>query len=156
MFFGEQAQRPRFLLRDGDSKFVPEFDAVLESDGIEVLRVGPRAPNLNAFAERWVGSVKSECLDHFVVFGEAHLRHLLQEYVHYYNEVRPHQGMGTVPLSVPVAPASDRPLSGEEIACEERLGVVVKQYYRRAAERPRGGGGGAHGGPGARGRAPAT
>jgi len=73
MFFDEQADRPQFLLRDHDTKFVKEFDGILESEGIEVKALGPRAPNLNAFAERWVQSVKQECLDHFVVFGESHL-----------------------------------------------------------------------------------
>lgn len=67
-----------------------DFDAIPESDGVHVTKVGPCAPNLNAFAERWVQSIKHECLDHFVVFGEAHL-HIVSEYLDYYNRLRPHQ-----------------------------------------------------------------
>jgi putative transposase len=128
-----QSQRPAVLLRDRDSKFVPAFDEVLRAEGVEVKAVGPRAPNLNAYAERWVGSVKRECLDHFVVFGEEHLRYLVTEYVAWYNERRPHQGKDNRPLSL-VSPAE--PVGGfaaGDVACEERLGGVLKHYYRRAA-----------------------
>jgi putative transposase len=69
----------RFLLLDYDAKFTREFDAVFEAEGTEVKRVGPVAPNLNAYAERWVQSLRQECLDHFVVLGENHLRHILKE-----------------------------------------------------------------------------
>ena len=69
---GEQAGQPPYLLHDYETKFVPEFDAVFEAEGVTGKRVGPRAPNLNAHAERWVRSVRQECLDHFVVFGEHH------------------------------------------------------------------------------------
>jgi putative transposase len=66
---GEQADKPEYLLRDFDSKFMPEFDAVLQSEGVTVKRVGPRVPLMNALAERWVLSVRRECLDHFLGFG---------------------------------------------------------------------------------------
>ena len=133
MIFGEQSERPRYLLRDLDTKFVKEFDAILESDGLEVKAVGPLAPNLNAHAERWVQSVKAECLDHFIVFGESHLRHLITEYTdHYYNTVRPHQGMDNVPLTG-CLPAETSAVRAEDIVCEERLGGLLKHFHRRAS-----------------------
>src|SRR2546421_1155096 len=88
----------RFLLMDHDGKFTREFDAVFESEGTEVKRVGPVAPNLNAYAERWVQSLRQECLDHLVVLGENHLRHVSREYVEHSNAEWPHQARGNVPL----------------------------------------------------------
>jgi transposase InsO family protein len=99
------------LIRDLHDKFGPDFDAAFADTGTEVIRVGPRAPNLNAYAERWVLSIKSECLDHFVVFGEKHLRYLIDQYVAHYLTERPHQGKDNLPLTgeVQQQPASDRP-----------------------------------------------
>jgi putative transposase len=131
MFFAEQEVKPQFLLRDFDSKYTPAFDALLEADGMEIVPVGPRAPNLNAHAERWVLSVKSECLDHFIVFGETHLHYLIDEYVDYYNECRPHQGIGNELLTgILSPPITDPPAAG--IVCDERLGGLLK-HYRRAS-----------------------
>jgi putative transposase len=81
MFFDWEPVKPKYLLRDRDSKFVKEFDAILMSEGIEVKPIGVRAPNQNAVAERFVLSARNECLDHFIVFGETHLRHVLSEYL---------------------------------------------------------------------------
>jgi putative transposase len=128
---GEQADPPAYLLRDYDNKFVPEFDAVLESEGVTVKQVGPRAPNLNAHAERWVRTVRQECLDHFVVFGEDHLRYLVTDFVIYYNRFRPHQGVGNRPLAGDLPQAEVGPLP--DIGCEERLGGLLRHYVRRAA-----------------------
>jgi putative transposase len=77
IILGDQSQPARYLLRDFDGKFPAEFDSVLASSGTKVKKVGPIAPNLNAFAERWVRSIREECLNHFVVFGEEHLAILL-------------------------------------------------------------------------------
>jgi putative transposase len=131
MFFDDQPVKPKYLLRDRDSKFVKEFDDILRSEGIEVVQTGVRAPNQNAIAERFVGSVKRECLDHFVVFGEDHLRHLLREFLAHYHDCRPHQGLGNVPLNG-LPPSADRPLSLAEVRCEQRLGGVLKHYSRAA------------------------
>ncbi len=123
------------LLIDHDTKFVAGFDTVFETEGTEVKRVGPRAPNLNAQVERFIQSVRVECLDHFLVCGEKHLRHILTEYLHYYNELRPHQGMGNVPL--PEATESEAPRRAlpdrGEVLCHERLGGLLRHYYRAAA-----------------------
>ena len=92
------------LLVDNDPKFTAAFDAVLAADGCEVKRVGPRTPNMNAYAERWVQTLRTECLDHFLVLGERHLAHLVTEFVAHYNQERPHQAKGNVPL-----PDADQP-----------------------------------------------
>lgn len=97
-----------YLILDNDSKFTAGFEAVLESEGIEPVRTCVRAPNMNSHCERAIGSIKRESLDHFVVFGEAHLRHILAEYIRHYETDRPHQGLGNVPL--PVA-------NGEQTRC---------------------------------------
>ena len=85
-----QTLQPTILLRDNDGKFSPEFDQILQVDGLRVHRITPLSPNLNALDEHWVQSAKSEMLDQFVVFGEAHLRYLLGEFQVYFNERRPH------------------------------------------------------------------
>jgi putative transposase len=90
------------------------------------------APNLNAFAERWVQSVKQEVLDHFVVFGEEHVRLLLREYESFYNDCRPHQALANVPPASAATPTV-APLAVEELRCDERLGGLLRHYHRRAA-----------------------
>ena len=75
------------------------FFGVLKREGITAKRVGPRAPNLNEYSERWIQTLRRECLDHFVVFGQDHLRHLINEFVTYYHRWRPHQGLGNRPLT---------------------------------------------------------
>ena len=96
-------QRPRYLLRDNDGKFGAAFTRVAETSGIKVLRTPLRAPRANAVCERFLGSVRRECLDHLLVLGEAHLRRILREYVAYFNRDRPHQGL---------AQATPEPASG--------------------------------------------
>jgi putative transposase len=128
---GTPDERP-ILLRDHDTKFGDHFDAVLRQNGVRVQKVGPRAPNLNAIAERWVQTVQHECLDHFIVFGEAHLRYLLAEMIAHYHLERPHQGLGNRTLSGADPPEEVAPPSGE-IECQERLGGLLKHYRRRAA-----------------------
>lgn len=131
--FAELPEKPKYVLRDHDAKFGEEFDEVFAATGIEVKPVGPHAPNMNAHAERWVESIRRECLDHFIILGEAHLRHIVAEYVAHYNEERPHQGMGNVPLSGAPAEEGSAPLSLSEVCCKERLGGLLKHYYRPAA-----------------------
>jgi putative transposase len=119
------------LVRDHDSKFTPAFDAAFAVHGVKVKPVGPLAPNLNAYAERWVQSIRQEGLDHFVVFGQAHLPHLIAEYVDYYHRQRPHQAVGNRTLMGAHPPVGHCP--ADEIVCEERLGGLLKHYHRRAA-----------------------
>jgi putative transposase len=120
------------LLRDGDGKFTKDFDRTLKAVGIDVKRVGPRKPNQNAFAERWVQSVKQECLDRFIVFGEDHLRYIIAEYVEHYNQERPHQARDNLPLCAAKPPDGVSFLAPSAIACHERLGGLLKHYSRAA------------------------
>jgi putative transposase len=110
MHFQEQAVKPAHLLRDNDTKYTQEFDAVLEAEGIAVHRITPVSPNLNAYAERFVQSIKRECLDHFLVFGEGHLRHLCTEYLAHYHQERPYQALNNDPLGG-LSPASGGPVT---------------------------------------------
>jgi putative transposase len=85
--------RAGHLLRDRDSKFTAAFDEVFRSEGVGVIRLPYRSPRANAFAERWVGTVRRECLDHLLIFGRRHLETVLAEFVEHYHEARPHQGL---------------------------------------------------------------
>jgi putative transposase len=133
MFFAEQEVKPTVLLRDNDGKFGPAFDAVFAAEGVEVKRITPASPNLNARAERWVQTVRRELLDLFVVFGEAHLRYLLSEFLSHYHQNRPHQSLGNAPPCGPPSPADGPPPDPSDVVCEERLGGLLKHYSRKAA-----------------------
>ena len=115
----------RFLIRDRDNKYVEAFDTVFRSEGIKVIRTPARAPNANAYAERWVRSVREECLDLLLILNQAHLRRELKRYVEYYNEARPHQGIGQ---RIPVTP-DQSPGSGA-VAHRKVLGGIINDYYR--------------------------
>ena len=99
-------ERPRFLIRDNDGKYGPQFDRLATASGITVLRTPVRAPQANATCERFLGSVWRECLDHLLVLGERHLRKVLTEYARYFNRARPHQGLGQRCPHPPSAPAA--------------------------------------------------
>ena len=125
----ERGEEASYLIHDRDKKFTAQFDAMLESEGITIKEPIAKSPNLNAFAERWAQSVQVECLDHFVVLGEDHLRYLVSEYVDYFNPERPPQAMDHCPLTGSVR---DSPSEGE-ILCRERLGGLLRHYHRQAA-----------------------
>jgi putative transposase len=126
--------KPTHIVRDRDSKFTKHFCEILEDDGIEFRKIAPMSPNMNPFAEAWVQRTKQEVLDHFIVFGEEHLRYLLKEWLIYYHKFRPHQGLGNVPISG-LAETEDSlmALGREGIDCHESLGGILKRYERRAA-----------------------
>src|SRR4030065_457667 len=94
----------------------------------ERIRLPARSPDLNGYAERWIRSLRQECLDRIIILNEAHLHWVLQEYVRYYNERRPHRALG---LHVPAGPRY-YPTEGE-VACRRVLGGLVNDYYRKAA-----------------------
>jgi putative transposase len=106
--------------------------SILQAKNIAVKKVGPRKPNQNTFAERWVQSVQQECLDRFVVFGEDHLRHIVSQYVEHYNEERPHQARDNLPLGVRPADIGEAPSPPRAITCQSRLGGLLKHYVRAA------------------------
>jgi putative transposase len=131
-FFAAQTDKPTLLIRDLDSKFTAAFDEAMKSAAVAVVPVGPRAPNLNAFAERFVLSIKSECLDHFIVFGEAHLRYLVDEYMAHYHTERPHQGKDNMPLTGDPPPPRQEHVTAKAVEREHRLGGLLN-HYRLAA-----------------------
>jgi len=93
MQLGDDLGRLRFLVRDRDTKFTAAFDMVFAAEGIQVLRTPVRAPRANAYAERWVGTVRREVLDRMLIFGHRHLERALGEYVLHYNRHRPHRAL---------------------------------------------------------------
>ncbi len=124
-------ERPRFLIRDNDAKYGPRFDHLAAASGIRVLRTPLRAPRANATCERFLGSVRRECLDHILILGEAHLRRVLRAYVGYFNSARPHQGIGQ---AIPVGPAEvERIHAGAgRIVAFPVLGGLHHDYRRAA------------------------
>ncbi len=117
---------PRFIIRDNDDKFGVDFDRVAKTSGIRMLHTPIRAPKANAVCERFLGSVRRECLDHVLIFSERHLHLVLREYVRHFNTGRPHQGIGQ---RIPAGP--DGPLarpSGRHVAALPILGGLHHQY----------------------------
>jgi len=137
MYFAEQGEhKPTHIIRDRDSKFTSQFCSMLESEGIEFRKIPPLSPNLNPFSERWVQSVQRECLDHFMVLGEKHLRYLIEEYLICYHGPRPHQGLGNVPLGMSTGePELVEQMPLGNLVCHERPGGLLKHYERKAAYR---------------------
>ncbi len=117
----------RFLIIDRDAKYSGKFKSILEDSGIEVLLTAYQAPNMNAYAERFVKSIKSECLDQMIFLGRESLVRAVSEYTAHYHEERSHQGIGNELISG-VAPQD---IGSTEV--RERLGGLLKYYYRRAA-----------------------
>jgi putative transposase len=97
MDLDEQAHRFRYLIRDRDAKFTAAFDAAFTAAGINVLKIPPRAPRANAYAERWVRTVRAECLDWTLVLTQRQLHRVLTEYLRHYNTVRPHRSLDLQP-----------------------------------------------------------
>jgi putative transposase len=119
----------RFLIHDRDPRFTLAFRETLAAADVQVVRLPPRSPNLNAYAERFVRTVKELCLDRMILVGEASLRRALCEFAAHYHYERNHQGLGNR-LIVPLAEPPNR---DGRIACRERLGGLLKYYHRRAA-----------------------
>ena len=120
--------RFRFLIRDGDTKFTAAFDAVLGAEGIEVLRIPVQAPRANAYAERWVGTVRREVLDRMLVIGGRQLGVVLAEYADHYNVHRPHRALGQA--LGPGGPAVAVP--ARRIVRRDRLGGLIHEYAQVA------------------------
>jgi transposase InsO family protein len=118
----------RYLLHDRDTKFCAAFLDVLRSSGIRPLALPPRSPNLNAFAERWVGAIRQECLSKLILFGEASLRRALIEYIDHHHCERNHQGKGNLLLF----PSPNVPPKSGTVGCRDRLGGLLKFYTRVA------------------------
>jgi putative transposase len=119
----------RFLLLDRDPLYTQAFRQILDQAGIKTVRLPAHSPNLNAFAERFVLSIKSECLDRIVPLGEAHLRRAICEYVAHYHHERNHQGLGNALVDGNLQDATGT----GAVVCRERLGGLLNFYHREAA-----------------------
>ena len=122
-------QDSRYLLHDRDTKYTESFRAIIASGQTEPLVLPAHSPNLNAYAERWVRSVKEECLSKVILFGERSLRRALSEYVAHYHAERNHQGKDNVLLF----PRDEQVRRGGLVQCRERLGGLLRYYHREAA-----------------------
>jgi putative transposase len=118
----DRATAFRFLIRDRDTKYTRAFDDVWRSTGVQIICTPIRAPNANAVAERWVGTVRRECLDHLLVVGRRHLVHVLRAYVEHYNQHRPHRSLG---LDPPILSVSGDPTSATALSQLRRRDVLV-------------------------------
>jgi Homeodomain-like domain/Integrase core domain len=121
----------RYLLHDRDRKFCTEFRETLAAGGVKCLALPARSPNLNGYAERWVRSVKAECVSQLILFGEGSLRRALANFCEHYHGERNHQGKENTLLFPPSSPP--KCVRGEVVQCRERLGGLLKYYHREAA-----------------------
>jgi putative transposase len=132
LVLGERGRQVRFLVRDRDAKFCRSFDDVFRSEGADVLATPVQAPNANAYAERWVRTVRSECLDWLLIVGRGHLEQVLRVYVEHYNRHRPHRALALEPPD----PSAGLTLAGEDrqgsVHRRDLLGGLLHEYQRAA------------------------
>jgi putative transposase len=132
LVLGEHGRRVRFLLRDRDAKFCRAFDDVFRSEDATVLLTPFQAPKANAYAERWVGTVRAECLDWLLIVGRGHLEKALRVYVQHYNRHRPHRALGLGPPD----PSATLSVVGEarhrRVHRRDLLGGLLREYRRAA------------------------
>ncbi len=129
--FAGDLESVSLLIHDRDSKFVAAFDEVFRSEGVRVILTPFRAPQANAHAERFVRTVRTECLDWLLIFGPRQLDRVLRVFVEHYNRERPHRALGRCPPA-PVEP-TPRPAADAAVRRRDRLGGLVHEYYRAAA-----------------------
>jgi putative transposase len=118
----------RFLIHDRDAKFNSSFNTVFESEGVEIILTPYRSPKANAFAERWIRSARGECLDRLLILGESHLRRVMKEYISYYNQARPHQG---IEQRCPIPTEHSR--REGPVKCRNVLGGIIHDYHHEVA-----------------------
>jgi transposase InsO family protein len=122
----EEATEVRLMLHDRDRKFSRGFDTLWEAEGARVMLTPLMAPKANAYAERWVGSARRECLDWMLMVGQRHLSRVLGEYVTHYNTERPHRSRGLMPLS-----GAEPAVRGGPVVSRPRLGGLTHEYSRQ-------------------------
>jgi putative transposase len=120
-------KKGQIVLHDRGSQFCPAFRCILQNEGIKTLMLPFQSPNLNAYAERWVRSVKKECLSKMIILGEPMLRRVLNEYLNHYHAERNHQGLKAIPFP---APELSRGSPTGRILRRQRLGGILNFYYR--------------------------
>jgi putative transposase len=121
-----------YLIHDRDPVFTEAWTALLQTGGVKCVPIPAQSPNCNPHAERFVKTVRTECLEHFVIFGERHLRHLLSEFMGHYLTERHHQGIGSQIIRPRASPSNDNATLGA-IGCRSRLGGLLNYYGREAA-----------------------
>ncbi len=119
----------RYLIHDRDPLFTNAFREILKPSGVKTVKLPARSRNLNAYAERFVRSIKSECLAQIIPLSEHHLRKAVKEYTEHYHFERNHQGLDNQLIEKPIG----EPNMGDAVDCRERLGGVLNYYHRRAA-----------------------
>jgi hypothetical protein len=129
---GERTTRFRFLIRDRDAKYTSMFDAVFHAEDIEVLLAPPQAPRANAYAERWVRTVRWECLDRILIYNARHLLAVLGEYLAHYNGHRAHQGRGQRPPDRGTLPAPVTDLGAARVRRRKVLDGLINEYEQAA------------------------
>ena len=117
------------LIHDRDPLFTKALQSLLRGSGVECVRLPARSPNMNAYAERFVRSTKSECLRRMVMLGEGHLRHAIREYLAHYHQERNHQGIA----SALIEPGPEIVLREGNVVRRQRLGGLLRYYHREAA-----------------------
>ena len=126
----ERLENIRFLLHDRDAKFSGPFDEILRGEGVRVIKTPVRAPKANAVAERWVRSVRNECLDQVLVFGRRHLEQILHGYLTHYNTERPHRALQLAAPAGKLQEARGSPPA--EIRCRDVIGGLIHEYHAAA------------------------
>jgi len=130
---GEALSVRRFLVRDRDTKFTGLFDDVFRSEGIRVIRTPVRGPRANAYAERWIGTMRRECLDSILILGRRHLEAVVRDYLVHYNTHRPHRGLDlSSPCAKPVNLRSTLDASPQRVRRQDRLGGLIHEYIMAA------------------------
>jgi transposase InsO family protein len=123
----ERRHRFRFLVRDRDAKFTASFDAILASVGVAAIRTPVRSPGANAYAERWVRTVREDCLDHLLIVSRRHLQAVLNDYVRHYNQARPHRS-----LQLAAPDPRHQPRHEGSVHRHDILGGIIHEYHRAA------------------------
>jgi transposase InsO family protein len=129
---GERGRRLRFVLRDRDAKFSRSFDDVFCAEGAEMLVTPVQTPNANAYAERWIWTVRAECLDWLLIVGGGHLEQVLRVYVQHYNTHRAHRALGLQPPNPAVGLALTRMCRPPRVHRRDLLGGLVHEYRQAA------------------------
>ena len=129
----DRVGRFRFLIRDQDMKFTSAFDAVFAAAGVDVVKIPPRAPKANAYAERWVRTVRHDCLDWTLIWNQRQLRRVLSDFLAHYNQVRPHRALDLRPPDPvrPVVVTSSAPVAAD-LRRVDVLGGLIHEYQRAA------------------------